>query len=284
MAVQLAGLPYLAVLFGFLTSFMSSIFADRRWALAAPAISLAGYALFALIPAGGLYVVGALMAVLGVIAAPYGGGRVGAFAALGWAFLVLTYPNDVGGVTLIVFALAGGWGVAVAGFVGLAGLSRARPVEAVRAPVVLSAVLALGFVLTLWLAQTLPLARPYWVPLIFLQVLGTSGLDTAQVSWRRMNGALVGALIALAVLAADPPPGVELALASIAFVIALRITLAYPLASRAFTTAAILWALAGVDQEGAQTRILAEVVAVGVLLIVAGTLSIIQLRLDASET
>ncbi|NRA99997.1 MAG: FUSC family protein [Rhodobacteraceae bacterium] len=279
-----AGLQVVACVIGFLVGMMSSIFATRGWAIAAPLVAMAAYGVFLVLPPWGLYAIGGFLGLAGIIAAPYGGGRVGAFVALGWAFLALSFPGGVDPILLPMFFAGAVWAIIVASITGLADLDPPSGGDLGRAPILIGVLVSLGFVGTLWLAQNLDVARPYWIPLVFLQVLGTGGIHTGRSAARRMLGALLGAGVSFVVSAFGPPVWLLSLLSGLAFFAALRITMAYPIYSRALTTAALLWALHAVSFADAETRILAEVVAAGLLLALAVGVELISRRVERAET
>ncbi|MEM7074886.1 MAG: FUSC family protein [Pseudomonadota bacterium] len=275
-------------LIGFTAGFLACLYAGWRWALIAIATAVAAHllstaAMHADIP-GGLYGVGSVLALATILATPKGGLSALAFAAFGWVFLVFSTTSDQDRhiLTLLAFAASGGWGVVAARWLSVGGMM-APGVRDRRMPSLwLAVVTSLGFLATLYLAESLTLSRPYWVPFVYLSIIATTGLTQARAILRRMIGASLGALLVFGLAGLNLPFEVEIALAMTGFAMSLRITIAYPVISRALLTASIVLMLFASEPGALGSRLLAEFAATGMLLVIAGGISLVAHRVQSA--
>lgn len=262
-------------LVGFMTGFLASLYGRYLWAFGALAVAIVAASLsfagLSFSPVGAVYGVALLLCVLVALAMRHGGRAAMVFAAFGWVFLLFSSPSDVTnlGVLLGLFGLSGVWGIIATRQLRIAGMMAPAP-DAHRSPYLTGALATgAGFLVTIALADSLPISRPYWIPFVYLQVVATTDLSRTHIILRRMFGALIGAAGAFALMAIGVPVIVQMLVALMAFAFALRHLMSLPMLSRALTTMSVILIVLATDDSALSARLLAEVSAAAILLVVA---------------
>lgn len=281
-------LPPPSGIIGFMTGFLACLYGSYRWAFAAIAIAIAAAFLSmisaALSPFGATYGVAILLCLIAAGSWRRGGRPAMIFAAFGWVFLLFSPQADIFSQILLtlVFGLSGVWGIFAARQLAVSGVM-APKAEGQMAPSLVSVfVVSGGFLVTLALTEWFTISRPYWVPFIYLHVVATTGLLRKSPILRRMAGVLIGAAVAFALIAAGGPFILHILAAVGAFALSLRLLTTRPLISRALTTTAIVLIVFATDESALSSRLLAEVSAVIILLIVAAVLGFVTPRAPSS--
>lgn len=262
-----------------MTGLLACLFGGHRWALAAlvTAVTAAAvsFASMPITPLGSVYFVAILLCLGAALTKQRGGYPAMVYAPFGWTFLLLCMPPDEAslGAIFILYGIGGIWGVFVAWHLGVANLM-ARPTVMLNAPSFVGVTtITTGFLVTLALADLVEISRPYWIPFVYLQVVATTNLTQTGTIFRRMTGVFLGTCGAFALTLTGSHIALQGLISLAAFAIALRLMRSHPLTSRSLTTAAIILVVFASDDSAVSARLLAELSAAGVLLIVAVVMS-----------
>lgn len=229
----------------------------------------------------GCFFVGALLAIGSMLALRQAGARAVGYAAFGWSYLVFSEATHPDASTMTYYVFGALWGVTSARLVGIEALMAPKGPDLELPPFAVRCAIVIGFLASLVLAMFLPIERTYWVPFVYLSVLIANGTNGLSMSLSRMIGVVLGVTGVLLLSWLEPPRWFEFGLATVGFVLAMRIILAFPILSRACMTAAIVLMLISVEPDVASSRLLAEVVSVLVLMLLAGSVSFFASKEEA---
>lgn len=260
-------------LIGFISGLLACLAVNRRWAFAAPVISVLAYLAMLLLPLPAPAAICAMALILsGLMVA---GVRIGAAQALGQATFGWVYLSLVPGMTpdpwlMTLFVLGGVAGTGTAIALGVESFRRTAVPGTSGAGVGVFLALGAGFVFSIAAALALDLPQGYWIPFVFLQVAMAADTRHPAIALQRISGAVLG--IALAGLIADTVSlsGLRLLVVAAATAWGLRVLPVRPVLSRALMTGAVVVLLAQPgDHSAAEHRLLAEVL--GVLSVLLGS-------------
>ncbi|WP_375688178.1 FUSC family protein [Pseudooceanicola sp. LIPI14-2-Ac024] len=272
-ALLVGGNPALALI-GFIAGLLACLGADRRWALAAPVISVAAYLLMPILPlpeGWAIYVIA-----LAFVALVVAGRHIGAAAALGqaafgWIFLAMAPVAMISGWGLVANVVGGICGAGVAIAVGLESFRRTPATTTTANDATAVVAFGTGFLLSIAAAQSALLDHGYWIPFVFLQVAMAANTHHPVIAMQRIAGAVIGIFAASLIGQYLDLPLLRIAAILACVVFGLRYLAVWPILSRALMTGAVVFMLTRPGEVGAaETRLLAEVLGVLTVLVASG--------------